>query len=346
MPVALAYRRHIGWGVTLAALAFGIVYVFIFADRPAHSDPTTFFSTLLDAITQGALYFVVASGFTLVFGLMRVVNMAHGSLYLVAAYVAIDVQRRIITGDADTTVSSTQVSLANWFVVLLIAALVAGCLGLAMQQLFLRWNQGQDLRQALITIAISVIVADQVVVHTGGGVAEDMSFPGRVNQFVDLHVRGFSYAGARLFILGLAAVIGLALWLWLKRTRTGMVIRAGVDDRAMVAALGVNIQRVFMLAFFVGSALAGMGAVIGTSQTAVSNGTDGIWLLNSLVVVIIGGMGSLAGAAVGSMLYGLIGTFSAAYLPAGNTQYAVIFTFVLLAIVLAVRPYGIFGRPA
>ncbi len=117
-----------------------------------------------------------------------------------------------------------------------------------------------------------------------------------------------------------------------------MVIRAGVDDRAMVAALGVNIQRTFMIAFFVGSALAGMGAVIGTSQTAVSNGTDGIWLLNSLVVVIIGGMGSLAGAAIGSMLYGLIGTFSAAYLPPGSTQYAVIFTFVLLAIVLARAP--------
>ena len=126
-----------------------------------------------------------------------------------------------------------------------------------MQQLLLRWNQGQDLRQALITIAISVIVADQVVVHTGGGVAEDMSFPGSVNKFVDLHVGGFSYSGARLFILGLALVIGLALWVWLKRTRTGMVIRAGVDDRAMVAALGVNIQRIFMIAFFVGSALAG-----------------------------------------------------------------------------------------
>jgi branched-chain amino acid transport system permease protein len=346
MPVALAYRRHLGWGVTLAALVLGFLWVFFFSDRPAHSDPTTFFSTLLDAVTQGALYFVVASGFTLVFGLMRVVNMAHGSLYLVAAYAAINLQRRIITGSPDVTVSSTQVSMINWFVVLLFAAVLAGVLGLAMQQLFLRWNQGQDLRQALITIALSVIVADQVVVHTGGGVAEDMSFPARVNQFVDLHINGFSYSGARLFILGLALVIGVALWLWLKRTRTGMVIRAGVDDRAMVAALGVNIQRVFMLAFFVGSALAGMGAVIGTSQTAASNGTDGIWLLNSLVVVIIGGMGSLAGAAVGSMLYGLIGTFSAAYLPAGNTQYAVIFTFVLLAIVLAVRPYGIFGRPA
>jgi branched-chain amino acid transport system permease protein len=346
MQVALAYRRHLGWGVTLAAIAFGLVWVFFLAARPAHSDPTTFFSTLLDAITVSALYFVVASGFTLVFGLMRVVNMAHGSLYLVAAYVAIDVQRRIITGNPDTAVSSTQVSLLNWFVVLGIAALVAGVLGLVMQQVLLRWNQGQELRQALITIAVSVIVADQVVVHTGGGVAEDMSFPGKVNQFVDLHIRGFSYSGARLFILGLALVIGFALWVWLKRTRTGMVIRAGVDDRAMVSALGVNVQRVFLIAFFVGSMLAGMGAVIGTSQTAVANGTDGVWLLNSLVIVIIGGMGSLAGAAIGSLMYGIIGTFAAAYLPPDNTQYAVIFTFVLLAIVLAVRPYGIFGRPA
>ena len=346
MQVALAYRRHLGWGVTLAAIAFGLLWIFLLADRPAHSDPTTFFSTLLDAITQAALYFIVASGFTLIFGLMRVVNMAHGSLYLIAAYVAINLQRRIITGSPDITVSSTQVSMINWFFVLLFAGVLTGMLGLGMQQLFLRWNSGQDLRQALITIALSVIVADQVVVHTGGGVAEDMSFPSRVNQFVDLHIRGFSYAGARLFILGLALVIGLALWVWLKRTRTGMVIRAGVDDRAMVSALGVNIQRVFMIAFFVGSMLAGFGAVIGTSQTAVANGTDGTWLLNSLVVVIIGGMGSLAGAAIGSLLYGIIGTFSAAYLPAGNTQYAVIFTFVLLAIVLAVRPYGIFGRPA
>jgi branched-chain amino acid transport system permease protein len=345
MPVALAYRRYLGWGVTLAAVAFGLLWVFVLADRPAHSDPTTFFSTLLDAVTLGALYFIVASGFTLIFGLMRVVNMAHGSLYLIAAYVAIDVQRRIITGNPNSTVDSSQVSLVNWFVVLLVAAVVAGLIGLAMQQVLLRWNQGQDLRQALITIALSVIVADQIVVRTGG-VAEDMSFPGRVNQFVDLHIRNFSYSGARLFILGLALFIGIALWLWLKRTRTGMVIRAGVDDRAMVAALGVNIQRVFMVAFFVGSALAGVGAVIGTSQTAAATGTDGAWLLNSLVVVIIGGMGSLGGAAVGAMLYGIIGTFSAAYLPQGNTQYAVIFTFVLLAIVLAVRPYGIFGRPA
>jgi branched-chain amino acid transport system permease protein len=345
MPVALAYRRYLGWGVTLAAAAFGVLWVFLLADRPAHSDPTTFFSTLLDAVTLGALYFIVASGFTLIFGLMRVVNMAHGSLYLVAAYVAIDVQRRIITGNPNTAVDSSQVSIVNWFVVLLVAAVVAGLIGLAMQQVLLRWNQGQDLRQALITIALSVIVADQIVVRTGG-VAEDMSFPGTVNQFVDLHIRTFSYSGARLFILGLALVIGIALWLWLKRTRTGMVIRAGVDDRAMVSALGINIQLTFAIAFTVGSALAGLGGVIGGSFASLAPGVDANWLLYSLVVVIIGGMGSLGGAAIGALLLGLTSNFSAAYLPSSYTYYSIIFTFVLVAFVLAVRPLGLFGRPA
>jgi branched-chain amino acid transport system permease protein len=345
MPVALSYRRHLGWGVTLAAFAFGLVWVVFLADRPAHKDPTAFFSTLLDAITQGALYFVVASGFTLVFGLMRVVNMAHGSLYLVAAYVAIDVQRRIITGNPDTTVSSTQVSVINWFVVLLVAALIAGLLGLVMQQAFLRWNQGQDLRQALITIAIAIILADQMLAHYGG-VAQDISWPGTFDKFVDLHVYDIQYTLTRLVILGFGLVIGALLWFWLQKTRSGMVIRAGVDDRDMVSAMGINIQLTFAIAFVIGSALAGFGGVIGGSFASLAPGVDANWLLNSLVVVIIGGMGSLGGAAIGSLLLGLTTNFAAAYLPANYTYYSIIFTFVLLAIVLAVRPLGLFGRPA
>jgi branched-chain amino acid transport system permease protein len=125
-----------------------------------------------------------------------------------------------------------------------------------------------------------------------------------------------------------------------------MVIRAGVDDPAMVAALGVNIQRAFAITFLVGSALAGIGGVIGGSFAGLAPGVDGQWLLNSLVVVIIGGLGSLGGAAVGSLLYGLVTSFSAAYLPESYTFYSVIFTFALLAVVLALRPYGLFGRPA
>ena len=147
-------------------------------------------------------------------------------------------------------------------------------------------------------------------------------------------------------ILAVAVVIGLVLWLWLQKTRTGMVIRAGVDDRQMVSALGINIQVVFAVAFVVGSALAGFGGAIGGSYASLGPGLDGNWLLYSLVVVIIGGMGSLAGAVVGSLLLGIVSTFAAVYLPANDTFYSIIFTFVLLAVVLAFRPLGLFGRPA
>jgi branched-chain amino acid transport system permease protein len=125
-----------------------------------------------------------------------------------------------------------------------------------------------------------------------------------------------------------------------------MIIRAGVDDRDMVSAMGINIQLTFAIAFVVGSALAGFGGVIGGSFASLAPGVDANWLLNSLVVVIIGGMGSLGGAAIGALLLGLTTNFASAYLPADYTYYSIIFTFVLLAIVLAVRPLGLFGRPA
>jgi branched-chain amino acid transport system permease protein len=226
------------------------------------------------------------------------------------------------------------------------------------QQLLLRWNQGQDLRQALITIAVSVVVADQVIAHFPrhvppgavqfGGNAVSIAWPGWTSRFVDLKLFGVEYSLARLTMLALGVTVGVALYLWLYRTRTGMVIRAGVDDRQMTSALGVNIQKTFAIAFVVGSALAAFGAVVGTSQGNVASGQDGQWLLNSLVVVIVGGMGSLLGAAAGSLLYALVFTFSASYLPTSSdnccTQYSIVLTFALMALVLAFRPQGLFGR--
>jgi branched-chain amino acid transport system permease protein len=216
--------------------------------------------------------------------------------------------------------------------------------GLVMQQVLLRWNQGQELRQALITIAVAIILADQMLAHFGG-IAEDITWPGALDKFVDLP-GGIRYTTTRLVILGIGLAIGAALWVWLRRTRTGMVVRAGVDDREMVAAMGINIQLVFAIAFFVGSGLAGLGGVIGGSFASLAPGVDANWLLNSLIVVIIGGMGSLGGAAIGALLLGLVTNFAAAYLPSDYTYYSIIFTFVLLAVVLAVRPLGIYGRAA
>jgi len=353
-----AAQRHTlritAW-VMLAVLAvLPVLWVLFFAPTTgrfatsfgsAVHDPKDFVITVLNGVTAAGLYFVVASGFTLIFGLMRVVNMAHGAFFLLGGYIALKLQRGMVGGGGSFGLTSDQVNLTHWIVPALAGTALVAAAGLVMQQLLLRWTQGQDLRQALITIAISIILADQMLAHFGG-IAEDVSWPRNFDTFTNTHVAGVVYTTTRLIILGIAVGIGLFLWLWLKRTRTGMVIRAGVDDRAMVSALGINIQLTFAIAFVAGSALAGLGGVIGGSFASLAPGVDANWLLYSLVVVIIGGMGSLGGAAIGALLLGLTTNFSAAYLPENYTYYSIIFTFVLVAVVLAVRPLGIFGRPA
>jgi branched-subunit amino acid ABC-type transport system permease component len=230
----------------------------------------------------------------LIFGLMRTVNMAHGSLFLLAGFTAIEIQQRMV--GKTRNIAPEDVSILSWVVPLLAAAALAAALGVLLQQLFLRWNQGQELRQALITIAISVVLADQML-RQFGGLAKSMVWPGAVNHFIE--IGGNRYATSRLFMLAVAVVVGVALWLWLTRTRMGMVIRAGVDDEPMVRALGINVTVVFAVTFFVGAFLAGMGGVMGASFAGAATGSDGAWLLNSLVVVIIGGLGSLKGASPG-----------------------------------------------
>jgi branched-chain amino acid transport system permease protein len=357
-----------------ALVVFAILYVVVIANPPgefgggdwrttntgsAIDDFGAFFNTVLDGLTFAGLLFIVASGFSLIFGLMRVVNMAHGAFYLLAGYIAYEVQQRM-TGASGLALLPDQVNTLDWVVPWLVAMACIAVFGLGVQQLLLRWNQGQDLRQALITIAVSVIVADQIIAHFPrtvppgavqfGGNAVNLSWPGWTYRFVDLHVAGISYSLTRLSMLALGVLVGIALWLWLYRTKTGMIIRAGVDDRQMTSALGINIQKTFAIAFVVGSALAAFGAVVGGSQSSIAQGQDGQWLLFSLIVVIIGGMGSLAGAAVGAILYGLVFSFAVAYLPVTGdqccTQYSVVLTFVLMALVLAFRPQGLFGREA
>jgi branched-chain amino acid transport system permease protein len=214
-----------------------------------------------------------------------------------------------------------------------------------MQQVFLRWNQGQELRQALITIAISVIIADQALANFGG-IAQEMAAPSVFPDSVDLHLLDLNYPFFRLFVLAVAIAVGIALWLTIKRTRYGMIVRAGVDDRHMVSALGINIQLVFAGAFLLGAVLAGLGGVLGGTMISVDKGNDSQYLLIALIVVIIGGMGSLGGAALGALALGLVDSFGDVYLPEGYTNYSVLLIFGLLVLVLAVRPLGLFGRPA
>jgi branched-chain amino acid transport system permease protein len=146
----------------------------------------------------------------------------------------------------------------------------------------------------------------------------------------------------RLSLLVLGVVIGVALWLFLNRTRVGMMIRAGVDDRAMLAASGVNVGLLFAITFAIGAGLAGLGGVVGAVELSMVPGEDTRLLLASLIVVIVGGMGSVTGAAIGAVILGLAETFGLAYAP----TYSVVFTFVILVIVMAFRPRGLMGRPA
>jgi branched-chain amino acid transport system permease protein len=329
----------------LAVTLFVLLWVLALADDALAREPRTFTIVFLNGLTLAGLYFVVASGFTLIFGLMRVVNMAHGSLYMLAGFFAFELQEKLTGGDSTSFFGGSAAGVGDWIIPLVVASLGVAAIGLLMQQVFLRWNQGQDLRQALITIAISIIITDQALSHFGG-IAEEIAPPAVFPDSVDLRVFGVTYPFFRIFVLLVAIAVGLGLWAMIMRTRFGMIVRAGVDDRQMVSALGINIQVVFAGAFFLGAVLAGLGGVLGGTMISVDRGNDTQYLLISLIVVIIGGMGSLGGAAIGAVALGLVDSFGDVYLPAGYTNYSVLLVFGLLVLVLAVRPLGLFGRPA
>jgi branched-chain amino acid transport system permease protein len=327
----LQARRLLGPAIGLGILAFAVAWVGYKAfgsGFAASGNVPTFVVVTLNGLTLAGLYFLTAAGFTLIFGLMRVVNMAHGSLYLLGGYIAWSLTAHHGFG---------------FWPAAILAMLAGGAVGLVMQQLFLRWNLGQDLRQALITVALSIVLADQMLVHFGG-IAETITPPGWLASAVQLHVYELQYPAFRLFVLGAAVVVGIGLWAMIRQTRFGKVIRAGVDDRSMASALGVNVQLVFAAVFFIGAALAALAGVFGGTMLSLAPGADSDFLLSSLVVVIIGGLGSFGGAALGALLLGLVNQLSSVYLPASYTSYSILLTFALLIVVLAIRPAGFFGK--
>jgi len=320
-PVAparwLTRRQWVTWvvlgGPVLALAIWGIV-----------DNDRLFFTTLLNALTLASLYFLVASGFTLVFGLMRNVNLAHGSLYLVGAYVG------WVVGDQTD----------SWLLAVAAGFLTAAVIGLLLQVIVFRRMQGQDLRQTLVTIGLSIMLAD-VLLWIFGGEIYTFEPPKWIYGSTVLPIVA-KFPTYRIAVFVMALAIGLGLWWFLARTRVGMMIRAGVDDRGMLAASGVNVQLVFAITFAIGAGLAGFAGVIGGSALSISPGEDTRYLLASLVVVIVGGMGSIGGAAIGALLIGAAEQFGLAYAP----TYSVVFTFVIMVLVLAFRPRGIMGKAA
>lgn len=314
--------RKSRWPAALGILALIVIAalsVWAIADNAK-----LYFTTLLNSLTLASLYFLVASGFTLVFGLMRNVNLAHGSLYLFGAYVG------WVVGDHT----------GSWVLAVVAGFLSAAIIGLLLQVLVFRHMQGQDLRQTLVTIGVSIVLADIMLWIWGAEIYTFEPPAWMYGSTVLPLVQKFPSYRIAVFVMALA--IGFGLWWFLAKTRVGMMIRAGVDDRGMLAASGVNVQLVFALTFAIGAGLAGLAGVVGGSALSVSPGEDTRYLLASLVVVIVGGMGSVGGAAIGALLIGLAEQFGLAYAP----TYSVVFTFVIMVLALAFKPRGLMGKAA
>jgi branched-chain amino acid transport system permease protein len=325
-------ERHPLWALIILIAVAATLWLFFATWPPVLEDAfgrkKVFLSAVFNGITLGGLYFLVASGFTLIFGLMRNVNLAHGSLYLFGGYIGYAVS--VATG--------------SWMLSFIAAFVVVALVGV--QILVFRRIEGQDLRQTMVTIGLSIVFADLMLWAFGGDFYQ-IQTPHALVGPIELpfvtavkssgEVVYLQYPMVRLVIFLASVVIGIAMWLALNRTRIGMIVRAGVDDRDILAAMGVRIQLVFVLVFALGAGLAGMAGVVGATFQSISPGEDIRFLLASLVVVIIGGMGSIPGAALGALIVGLAEQLGSVYIP----TYAIVVTFLIMVLVLAVRPQGL-----
>jgi len=330
-------ERHPAWALILL-IAVAVMLWLILAVWPpgleeAIGRKRVFLNAVFNGITLGSLYFLVASGFTLIFGLMRNVNLAHGSLYLFGGYI----------GYAISTWTG------SWVLGFIVAFLGVALLGIVLQIVVFRRMEGQDLRQTMVTIGLSIVFADLMLWVFGGDFYQIQTpnwLVGPVELPLVTAVRSsgeavyLRYPMVRLVIFVAAVVIGIAMWLALNRTRVGMMVRAGVDDRDMLAATGVPIQLVFVAVFALGAGLAGVAGVVGGTFQSLSPGEDTRFLLASLVVVIVGGMGSIPGAALGAVIIGLAEQLGSVYIP----TYAIVVTFLIMVLVLAIRPQGLFPK--
>jgi branched-chain amino acid transport system permease protein len=278
-------------------------------------------SQAFNGLSYGALLFLLASGLSLIFGVMRVVNLAHGSYFMLGGYVGLSVVWR--TG--------------SYVTALLCGALALALIGVAMQRLFLQRLPGQTLGQVLMTIGFALIFQDLALLIWGGD-PYTIPVPAALQGVVS--VGALRFPRYRIFIMIVAVIVGAVLWLILDRTRIGAIIRAAVDDAEMAGGVGIRVPRVSLAVFALGAALAALGGVIGGGFLGVYPGADFEVLPYAFVVVIVGGLGSLPGAMVGSLLVGLLDNFGKALFP----ELSYFTLFAPMALILALRPTGLFGR--
>ena len=280
------------------------------------------FTQVLNGVAYGLLIFLLAAGLTLIFGMMDVINLAHGSFYMVGAYVGLSMVRYT----------------NNFWLALIVAPLAVAVLGFIVEGSLLRpLYRRVQLDQVILTFGLAYMVADIVKWIWGAdvrGIDPPPGFDGVAN------VLGTVYPMYRLFVIGVGVVIALFLWLIQQRTRIGSIIRAGVADKEMVGGLGVNVGLIFTGVFVFGAALAAFSGVVAGPILGLYPGMDSDTLIIALIVVVVGGLGTLTGAFWGGLLIGLADTFGKVLIP----EFALFLTFAVMALVLLVRPSGLFGR--
>jgi branched-chain amino acid transport system permease protein len=279
----------------------------------------------INSITLGGLLFLLSAGFSLIFGLMRIPNLTHGSLFMLGGYFG-------------ASFFFIWFKMDFWLAALLSAALMAAIGGL-IERLILRRLAGNELAQVLVTLGISFMVADLCLMQwTGDPIT--VATPGFLRGAT--RVLGVPFPIYRLAVIAIAIVVAAGLWLLLDRTRLGAMIRAGVDDPQMARMVGIRVSRLFTIVFCLGAGLAGFAGMIGAPILSVYPGLDNDMLPLALVVVILGGTGSLVGALVGSFIVGFLYNFGQALLP----ELAYFVLFLPMVLVLALRPQGLFGMRA
>ncbi|MBI2525359.1 MAG: branched-chain amino acid ABC transporter permease [Candidatus Rokubacteria bacterium] len=274
-----------------------------------------------NGVSYAALLFLLGGGLTLIFGVMKVVNIAHGSFYLVGGYLGV------------ALVAAT----GNFYVALLASALVVALGGAVLERVFLRAVEGDDLRQMLLTMGIALFVQDACLLVWGG---DPFNLRGPAYFSQSVKVAGFTFPILRLFMIGSAGVLFAVLWWFQERTRAGAMVRAAVDNAEMTEALGINVPILRMAVFALGALLAGFAGVVGSAFMGIYPGLDFEILPYAFVVVIVGGMGSLGGALAAALVLGLLDNFGKALFP----EISYFTLFAPMGIVLAFRPTGLFGR--
>ncbi len=279
----------------------------------------------VNSITFGGLLFLLSAGFSLIFGLMRIPNLTHGSLFMLGAYFGA------------TFIGGLLGLQFDFWIAALLAALLVAAFGAVVERLLLRQLPGQPLAQVLVTLGISFMAAD-FCLNVWGGDPINVSTPDLLAGSVRAGPVVFPLY--RLAVIGIAMVFAVGLWLLLDRTRLGAMIRAGVDDPDMARVVGIRVSQLFTIVFALGAGLAAFAGIIGAPILSVYPGLDQDMLPLALVVVILGGSGSLLGSFVGSIIVGFIYNFGQAMFP--ELAYFVLFLPMLL--VLLLRPQGLFGR--